>query len=160
MSCETSGHDTPGFQRCILLLCAVVGWSSIPVFLSNAEAGETKHVFEFGVTFPRETMAETFTGRVVIFLSKYDREPRYSDDWLSRVAAIAAEFSRIAPGQCMWIADSNAVSYPVLPSEMERGQSFVQAVLDLGLSALPPGRSPGNLYSDLCPCDLEVPASG
>jgi hypothetical protein len=48
----------------------------------------------------------------------------------------------------MWIADSNAVSYPVLPSEMEGGQYYVQAVLDLALSALAPGKSPGNLYSD------------
>jgi len=48
----------------------------------------------------------------------------------------------------MLINDSNAVSYPVLPSDMERGQYFVQAVLDLGLSALTPAKSPGNLYSD------------
>lgn len=120
-------------------------------FICHANGGETKHVFEFGLTFPKETMAERFTGRVVIFLSKYSREPRFSDDWLSRVSVISAKFSGIAPGERMWIVDTNAVSYPVLPSEMERGSYFVQAVLDLGLSALPPGRSPGNLYSDPVP---------
>ncbi|HEY5911825.1 MAG TPA: alpha/beta hydrolase-fold protein [Verrucomicrobiae bacterium] len=126
------------------------GLGSLPISdaFSHAHAGETKHVFEFEVTFPKETRADAFSGRVVIFLSKYSREPRYSDDWVSRTAVIGADFSRIQPGQCMWIADSNAVSYPVLPSGMERGRYFVQAVLDLGLSALPPGRSPGNLYSD------------
>jgi Putative esterase len=145
--CEMPGHHASNLHICLFALFAVVGFSSMGS-VWNLHAGESKHVFEFGVTFPKETMAEAFTGRVIIFLSKIDREPRYSDRWIDRVALIAADFSRIPPGQCMWIADSNAVSCPVLPSEMERGQYFVQAVLDLGLSALPPGRSPGNLYSD------------
>jgi hypothetical protein len=148
MKCDKPRRRTPSAPIWAWVAGAVLGWSSIRDSVSNLYAGEIQHVFEFGITFPKEAMAEAFSGRVVIFLSKYARQPRFSDDWISRVALIGADFTRIAPGQCMWIADSNAVSYPVLPSEMERGQYFVQAVLDVGLSALPPGRSPGNLYSD------------
>lgn len=148
MSWITSGDYAPDFQRRASVLRIAALWATILVLIPNAYGGDTKHIFEFGISFPKETMAEPFTGRVIIFLSKYASEPRYCDRYIDRAAFIGADFSRIPPGQCMWIADTNAVAYPVLPSEMERGQYFVQAVLDLGLSALRPGRSPGNLYSD------------
>jgi len=131
-------------------------WLFVVIFVGSlvaspslqTHAGEAQHTFEFGVSFPKGAKPDAFSGRVLIFLSKYNREPRFSDDWINRMALIGADFLHVQPGQCMFISHSNAVSYPVPPSEMECGQYFVQAVIDLGLSALPPGRSPGNLYSD------------
>lgn len=109
----------------------------------------------FEVTYPPEAFAGPFTGRVVLFLSKTDREPRLMDTYVRANPLFGADFTNVPPGRTLRVDDANALAYPVRPSRIEGGDYWVQAVLDRNLGGRAVATSPGNLYSDPVAVRLE-----
>ncbi len=89
---------------------------------------------------------ESFSGNIILYLSKENKEPKDGDVGFETFPCYSSYVQNIEPGSYVTIAD-NAISYPVVLSDMERGEYFVQAVWDRNME----GRSipviPGNMYS-------------
>lgn len=88
----------------------------------------------------------TFSGKVLLYLSKDNREPKNAQVGMAEFPCFAVDVKNIKPGATITI-DDNAVSYPETLSNIERGTYFVQAVWDRNLGGRAIGNSPGNIFS-------------
>lgn len=124
--------------------------------IGSAYATDDAKPLIFEVSFPKETLAEPFSGRVVVFLAKPGGrgEPRNGPNWFSPQPMFAADFANIAPGTPMRIDTSTSIAFPPRPETPASGTWQVQAVIDRNLGGRTIGGSPGNLYSD--PQTLEL----
>lgn len=112
----------------------------------------------FVVRFTADAWPQPFTGRVLLFLSKTEPEPRLAGELLRLDPVIGAEHAGVRPGQPMVIDARNALSFPVPLRDLEGGPTTVQAVLDVDPGRAWPGTAPGNPMSaplriDLHPAD-------
>jgi len=98
------------------------------------------------VTYYNANFKGPFTGKVLLFLSKEEAEPRTINFMLRINPYFAVSVTNIKPGEKI-IFDDNALSYPAKLSEIERGGYFVQVVWDRNLGGRAIGTSPGNIYS-------------
>ena len=101
---------------------------------------------QFSISYPDTIFKGPFTGKVLIFLSKDTKEPKESDFMIRLSPFFSMDVKNIRPGQKI-LLDDKATSYPVILSEIERGEYYVQAVWDRNLGGRAIGKSPGNLYS-------------
>jgi len=101
---------------------------------------------EFKVSYSSSVFDKPFTGHVIAYMSKENREPK--DGYVgSEIFPCFSVFVRnVQPGQAVTI-DDNAVSYPTSLSDIERGEYYVQIVWDRNLGGRAIASSPGNLYN-------------
>jgi hypothetical protein len=101
---------------------------------------------KFSVTFLKTTYDKPFSGKVYLYLSKDNREPKSRLVGFEPFPCFAIDVNNAQPGQAV-IFDDKAISYPSVLSDLERNEYYVQAVWDrdLGGRAIP--ETPGNIYS-------------
>lgn len=101
---------------------------------------------QFKVSYSPASLNQSFTGKVFLYLSKNNPEPLTASIGIEPLNCFAVEVKGINPGESI-VIDDLATSYPVLPSEMERGTYYIQAVWDLNLGGRAIAASPGNIFS-------------
>lgn len=101
---------------------------------------------KFNISFAPATSTQTFTGNIFLYLSKDNKKPK--DEKVDRVffPCYRITVKNIKPGQKVTFNDA-ALSFPVVLSEIERGNYYVQAVWDKNLGGRSIGNSPGNIYN-------------
>lgn len=100
----------------------------------------------FKVSFADTTFKQSFTGNVLLYLSKDNREPKSGTAGLDIFPCFRRYVQNVQPGDAIVIDDS-AVSFPVKLSDIERGDYYVQVVWDRNLGGRAIAGSAGNLYS-------------
>jgi hypothetical protein len=99
------------------------------------------------VSFADTTFKQSFTGNVLLYLSKDNKEPKSGTAGLDIFPCFRVYVKNIKPGEAI-VFDDHAISFPVKLSDIERGEYYVQAVLDRNLGGRSIANSPGNLYSE------------
>ena len=95
----------------------------------------------FAVSYPGSVFSGPFTGHVIVYLSKTNRQPR--EELYNPVYGRIVK--NIKPGETV-VFDDSALSHPAPLSKLERSTYYVQAVWDRDLGGRNIGTSPGNLY--------------
>ena len=101
---------------------------------------------QFKVSYSATASEKPFTGKVYLYLSKNNLSPKDASIGLEPLNVFAVSVKDIKPGEEVTIGDM-AVSYPVIASEMERGEYNIQAVWDLNLGGRSIAASVGNIFS-------------
>lgn len=134
-----------------MALCAIVVGLAPALCAAPPNDGPT-----FEVRVAPGVLAEPFTGRVLVFLSKTLPEPRTWNNPARLEPIVAADF---VDARGPFVIDaSNAVSFPVAPAELEGGVYRAQAVLDVARHHPRPGVAPGNPCS--APLQVELRRGG
>jgi S-formylglutathione hydrolase FrmB len=102
---------------------------------------------KFEVSFSSEVMSESFSGNVILYLSKENKNPKDAFHYFELQPVFRVNVDEVVPEKSV-VFDDNAVSYPVEISNLERGTYYVQAVFDRNLGGQFIGMSPGNIYSN------------
>ncbi len=101
---------------------------------------------QFKVSYTPAAFNESFTGNLYLYLSKDNAEPRNAFVGLEQFTCFRMAVKDLKPGQSV-IVNDKAVSYPVVPSEMERGEYYVQAVWDRNLGGRSIAETEGNIFN-------------
>lgn len=101
---------------------------------------------QFKVSYTPTAFSGTFTGDLYIYLSKDKEEPKGAFVGIEQFTCFRLAVKNLKAGQSVTVND-NAVGYPVVPSEMERGEYYVQAVWDRNLGGRAVAESPGNIFN-------------
>jgi len=101
---------------------------------------------KFKVSYSPTVFDNSFTGNVVVYISKENKEPKDGAIGLDRFPCFSVSAKNIQPGQVITI-DDNAVSFPTVLSDIERGEYYVQIVWDRNLGGRSIAASPGNLFN-------------
>lgn len=101
---------------------------------------------QFKVSFAEENMKGTFTGSVLLYLSKENPNPKDAFLPIELPPVYRVEVENLAPNEQVTFDDSS-ISYPVELSNIERGDYYIQAVFDKNLGGQFIPNSPGNLFS-------------
>ncbi|MEO5776583.1 MAG: alpha/beta hydrolase-fold protein [Flavobacterium sp.] len=108
---------------------------------------------QFKVSYTAAVYNKPFTGNVIAYLSKENKEPRTGSVGLDKFPCFAVAVKNIQPGQDI-IIDDKAVSYPTALSDIERGEYYIQIVWDRNLGGRSIADSPGNLYNETIKVEL------
>ena len=100
----------------------------------------------FQVSYPAATFSGPFTGKVILYLNKENRNPKDAMADLESFPCFSLDVHDVRPGTSI-LFDDRAAAYPVKLSDIERGEYYVQAVWDRNLGGRAIAESPGNLYS-------------
>lgn len=114
--------------------------------LSLASCFTNSFAQQFKVSYSASASDKPFTGKVYLYLSKNNLSPKDGSIGLEPLHVFAVAVKDIKPGEEVTIGDM-AVSYPVIASEMERGEYNIQAVWDLNLGGRSIAASVGNIFS-------------
>jgi hypothetical protein len=101
---------------------------------------------QFEVSYSASVFDTPFTGNVVVYMSKENKEPKDGDEGLDRFPCFSVAVKNIQPGQAI-IIDDKAVSFPTALSDIERGDYYVQIVWDRNLGGHSIAANPGNLFN-------------
>jgi len=101
---------------------------------------------QFKVSYSPAVLNHSFTGKVYLYLSKNNPVPTEASVGIEPLTCFSVAVSDLKPGESVLI-DDHATAYPVLPSDIERGSYYIQAVWDLNLGGRSIAASPGNLIS-------------
>ena len=101
---------------------------------------------KFLVNFPAAVLARPFSGKVILYLNKENRNPKDAMADLESFPCFSIEVRDVKPGTSI-VFDDRATAFPAKMSDIERGEYFVQAVWDRNLGGRAIAASPGNLYS-------------
>jgi len=101
---------------------------------------------KFSVSYSKTAFDKPFTGKVFLYLSKENREPRSGFVGIEASPCFAVDVKNIQPGAEV-LFDDKAVSYPAVLSGLERNEYYVQAVWDRDLGGRAIAESPGNMFS-------------
>ncbi len=110
-----------------------------------ALTGISLHAQKFRVSY-KAAGVETFSGRVLLYLSQDNRQPKDGLVTLERFPVSVINIRNIKAGQNL-VLDDAATSYPAPLSSIERGYYYVQAVWDRNLGGRAIAESPGNIIS-------------
>jgi hypothetical protein len=102
---------------------------------------------QFEVSYASTTSDQTFTGYVILYLSKENKIPKSGMIGFESTAYFSVYVKNIKPGSYVKI-DDKAASYPVALTDLERGEYYAQVVWDKNLGGRSIAESPGNLFSD------------
>lgn len=102
---------------------------------------------KFEVSYAPTVFSENFTGNVIVYLSKENKEPKNGAAGIDIFPCFKKFVKNLKPGASLVIGD-DAVFYPVQISDIERGDYFVQVVFDRNLGGRQISESPGNLFSN------------
>ncbi|HEV8272840.1 MAG TPA: hypothetical protein VGQ04_16120, partial [Chitinophagaceae bacterium] len=101
---------------------------------------------QFKITYTEQAFKGPFTGKVFLYLSKDNPEPRSGGVGIEFFPCMSIDVTNIKPGAAI-IVDDKASSFPVKLSEIERGEYYVQAVWDRNMGGRAIAESPGNMFS-------------
>lgn len=101
---------------------------------------------QFKVAYAPGLLNKSFSGKVFLYLSKNNIEPLTASVGYEPLTCFSMEVKGIKPGESI-VIDDKATAYPVVPSAIERGDYYIQAVWDLDLGGRSVAGSPGNVFS-------------
>lgn len=102
---------------------------------------------KFEVSYSSDLQIDNFTGNVVLYLSKENRQPKNAFIAIELPPVYRVKVEKIVPNEQV-LFDDTVISYPVELSNIERGEYYVQAVFDRNLGGQQIAMSPGNFYSE------------
>jgi S-formylglutathione hydrolase FrmB len=102
---------------------------------------------QFKASFTPTVFDKNFSGRVIVYMSKENKEPKSGAVGLERFPCFSITVADIKPGQFIIFNDESS-SFPVVLSDMERGTYYVQIVWDRNLNGRSIAESPGNLFNE------------
>lgn len=103
------------------------------------------HAQQFKVSYTSSSFKGPFTGKVFLYLSKDNKEPRNGNVGIEFFPAMSIDVKNVKPGAAV-LFDDKASSFPVKLTEIERGEYYVQAVWDRNMGGRNIAQSPGNMY--------------
>lgn len=106
----------------------------------------TSYGQQFKASFTPSIFDKPFTGHVVVYMSKENKEPKNGAVGLESFPCFSVAVKNIQPGQFITINDE-ATSFPAVLSDIERGNYYVQIVWDRNLGGRAIAESPGNLFN-------------
>lgn len=106
----------------------------------------TSYAQQFKASYASTLFDKSFTGNVIVYLSKENKEPKSGAVGLESFPCFSVTVNNIKPGQFIIINDE-ATSFPTVLSDIERGEYYVQIVWDRNLGGRSIAESPGNLYN-------------
>lgn len=101
---------------------------------------------QFKVIYTSTAYSRSFSGKVLLYLNKEYHYPKDAMADLENFPCFAIAVKNVMPGDTV-VFNDKAVSYPVVLSDLEKGDYYVQAVWDRNLGGRAIAESPGNLYS-------------
>ena len=104
------------------------------------------HSQQFKVSYTATSFEGPFTGKVFLYLSKDNKEPRNGNVGIEFFPAMSIDVKNVKPGTAV-VFDDKAVSFPVKLTEIERGEYYAQVVWDRNLGGRAIAQSPGNIFS-------------
>src|SRR5471030_540592 len=119
----------------ILLLCVVV--------VSSLHAVGQK----FAASFTPAASGASFSGKVFLYLSKDSKSPKDEMVGVYKFPCFSIMVKNVQPGQKV-VFDDAATFYPVVLSDIERGEYHAQVVWDRNDGGRSIGDSPGNMYNE------------
>ena len=100
----------------------------------------------FQVSYTTGAYSRSFSGKVLLYLNKENRNPKDGMVDLESFPCFAVTVKNLEPGDNV-LFDDHAVSYPVVLSDLGKGDYYVQAVWDRNQGGRSIAESPGNMYS-------------
>src|SRR4051812_44023852 len=79
---------------------------------TTAPSTQPSRPVRFVVTFPKEALAEPFSGRVVVYLSARMEQPRFERNWFRPEPKFSVMVKNVQPGEQIVIESANAVGFP------------------------------------------------
>lgn len=101
---------------------------------------------QFKVSYSPRVFNKPFTGKLLVYLNKENRNPKDAMADLESFPCFAVDVINLQPGANVTVNDK-AYAYPVKLSDIERGDYYVQAVWDRNLGGRTISASHGNIYS-------------
>ena len=101
---------------------------------------------QFKVSYTDKTFEGPFTGKVFLYLSKDNKEPRNGNVGIEFFPCMSIDVKNVKPGAAV-VFDDKATSFPVKLSEIERGEYYAQIVWDRNMGGRSIAQSPGNMFS-------------
>ena len=117
-----------------------------PLLLLAAFLFATGNAQTFQISYPAATFTGPFTGKVLLYLNKENRNPKDAMADLESFPCFSMDVRDVKPGASI-VFDDRAAAYPVKLSDIESGECYIQAVWDRNLGGRAIAESPGNLYS-------------
>lgn len=114
--------------------------------------------FEFQVRLGPVVGDKAYTGRVSVFLTQGQREPRFGPNWFRPEPFFATDVTDVQAGQVVRI-DDRADGFPDVLSALKPGRYNLQAVLDHDFYSPHAGRGAGNFYSDVVSVTIDPKTS-
>src|SRR6266536_5112604 len=101
---------------------------------------------KFAVSYSATAYDKPFTGKVFLYLSKDNRDPKSGSVGIEPFPCFAIDVKNVKPGQSV-LFDDKAISFPATISNLERNEYYVQVVWDRDLGGRAISESPGNIYA-------------
>jgi len=113
--------------------------------------------WSFPVRFEKSVREQPFTGRVYLFFSKGDSDPRKELNWFHPGYFASKDVKNLPPGEPVTLAakDDDLLFYPEKPLEFDPAGYRVQAVMRFSDWSRQVGTGAGNGYSNVVPVPPE-----
>lgn len=98
-------------------------------------------------SFTPATSGTNFSGRVFLYLSKDSKNPKDEMVGVYKFPCFSISVKNVKPGEKVTF-DDKAIFYPVVLSDIERGNYHAQVVWDKNEGGRSIGNSPGNIYNE------------
>lgn len=108
---------------------------------------------KFTASFTATASATNFSGKVFLFLSKDSKAPKDEMVGVEKFPCFSITVKNVQPGGKV-VFDDAATAYPVVLSDIERGDYNAQVVWDKNEGGRSIGNSSGNMYSESVPVRL------
>lgn len=138
-------HRVSGFATNWRSIAATVLLTLLTATSSDFRAAEPNRTVS--ITLPASDNATKISGRLFVFFSQREREPRNGPDWFNPEPFYARDVADFSPGSTELI-DDKADGFPGKISELKPGKYQVQALLHQDFYAFTPARGIGNRYSE------------
>ena len=108
---------------------------------------------KFTTSFTTAASGESFSGRVLLYLSKDAKNPKDEMVGVYKFPCFSITVKNVKPDEKVTFDDA-ATYYPVVLSDIERGVYNAQVVWDRNEGGRSVGDSPGNMYNESVPVKL------
>ncbi|MDO3628035.1 alpha/beta hydrolase-fold protein [Mucilaginibacter sp. BT774] len=102
---------------------------------------------KFTASFTPAASAESFSGKVFLYLSKDAKSPKGDMVGVHSFPCFSIDVKNVKPGQKVEF-DDKAISYPTVLSDIERGAYYAQVVWDKNEGGRAIAESPGNMFNN------------
>src|SRR5690348_7072385 len=84
---------------------------------------------KFSASFTSSASNESFSGKVILYLSKESKSPKDEMVGVERFPCFSINVNNVKPNDKV-VFDDNAIAYPTKLSDIERGKYYAQIVWD------------------------------
>jgi S-formylglutathione hydrolase FrmB len=152
------------FNRLMLLLLLLPACRHLPPSGTKVP-DQSEEPLVFRVSFPSSIRANPASGRLLLFLTKAQVEPREHIDWMDLDPVFAVDVTNLPPNTVFELTPKmfrapDALAYPTALGRIPPGKYSAQALLDLDNTARSWNTGPGNLYSAATHCELKGSRGG